>query len=135
MIDDVAAAGDTLFDRVGGEDFFTGLVDAFYRYVGDVSELRALYPEELAGPRERLAAFLIQYFGGPRRYEALRGEPRLRLRHVEFPIDTAMRDRWVACMAAAIAESGVEGADAAALTDYFEKTATFLVNRGGLSIN
>ncbi|HVB05695.1 MAG TPA: globin [Acidimicrobiales bacterium] len=126
--------GPTLYEAVGGRPAFHALVDAFYRRVEEEPLLRALYPEDLSGPRARLAAFLVQYFGGPPDYALLRGEPRLRLRHVEFSIDTPARDAWVAAMADAVAEVGFAPEVAGELMGYFAATATFLVNRGGLAI-
>ena len=124
-----------LYERVGGGAFFTGLVERFYAGVETDPVLRPMYPTDLAPARERLAKFLIQYFGGPRDYEALRGEPRLRMRHARFPVDRAARDAWVSHMRAAL-EAAVDLAprDREELWTYLTSTATFLVNRGGLSI-
>ncbi|HWD25037.1 MAG TPA: globin, partial [Acidimicrobiales bacterium] len=83
------ATDEPLFD---GEGFFRTLVGHFYENVADDPILRPLYPEELGPAKERLALFLLQYFGDDRRYEALRGAPRLRMRHLPFKIDRAARN-------------------------------------------
>jgi hemoglobin len=124
-----------LYERVGGREFFARLVADFYRRVASDERLRAMYPEDLGPPQRRLAAFLVQYFGGPRDYEALRGEPRLRLRHLGFPIDKAARDAWFAHMSAAVSAADLPPAEASELRSYFEQTSTFLINRGGLSLS
>jgi hemoglobin len=72
----------TLYEEVGGETTFRRLVAAFYAEVRDDPVLRPLYPEEeLDAAEDRLALFLIQYWGGPTTYAQTRGHPRLRMRH------------------------------------------------------
>ena len=74
----------TLYDVVGGEQFFIDLVDHFYRGVDADPRLRHMYPEDLTEPRANTAAFLVQYWGGPTTYSDQRGHPRLRMRHAPF---------------------------------------------------
>jgi len=87
----------SLYERVGGDDFFVRLVDAFYDGVASDEVLLRLYPEQsdLTGARERLRLFLIQYWGGPTTYSDERGHPRLRQRHFPFAIGALERDRWL----------------------------------------
>jgi hemoglobin len=121
----------TLFDDVGGQPFFDRLVDRFYRGVEGDPVLLALYPDpgDLAGARRRLALFLGQYWGGPTTYSDERGHPRLRARHVLFPIGTLERDRWLVHMRAAIAESGAPPDAKARLFDYVTTAADAMRNR------
>jgi hemoglobin len=121
----------TLFDVVGGTSFFEELVDRFYGGIEGDEVLRPLYPEDLGPPRRHLALFLAQYWGGPAAYDAERGEPRLRMRHVPFPIGTDARDRWLGHMRAAVAALDPPPAVAAALLEYFEMAAEALRNRDG----
>jgi len=87
------------FERAGGERTFRQLVDRFYEGVALDPLLRPLYPEEdLAPAADRLATFLIQYWGGPSTYSQARGHPRLRLRHAPFVIGVAERDAWLVHM-------------------------------------
>jgi hemoglobin len=123
--------GSTLYDRVGGEPFFTALVDHFYAGVESDPVLRPLYPEDLGPPRRHLTLFLMQYWGGPKTYGEERGHPRLRLRHVPFPIGPGEREAWLQHMMAAVAASSASNEDRGALETYFETAATSLLNRGG----
>lgn len=122
----------TLYDRVGGQETFTRLVDAFYAGVAEDPELRALYPEEDLGPANlRLRMFLEQYWGGPRTYSDQRGHPRLRMRHAPFRIGFLERDAWLRCMHTAVAEIDSRALDDAhrkALLDYLEMAANSMVN-------
>jgi hypothetical protein len=48
--------------------------------------------DDLAGAEQRLRDFLVGRFGGPQRYIEERGHPRLRMRHLPFPITPAARE-------------------------------------------
>jgi len=119
----------SLFDRVGDEDWFRDLVDRFYAGVEFDPILRPLYPEDLSPGKQHLAAFLVQYWGGPRNYEAQRGHPRLRQRHFPFAIGPAERDAWLTHMTTAVRSGGLEPEDEAEILAYFQMAAHSLVNR------
>jgi hemoglobin len=123
---------DALFDRVGGEQFFFDLIEAFYLGVGGDPLLRPLYPEDLTEPKRHLALFLAQYWGGPSTYNELRGHPRLRMRHVPFVIGPGERDAWLRHMQAAVAgmveKERLSALDAEELDAYFAMAAQSLMN-------
>ena len=120
----------TLYELAGGMPFFERLVARFYDGVEADPILRPVYPkEDLTGARHRLTLFLAQYWGGPRTYDAERGHPRLRMRHVPFAIGPAERDRWLAHMRAAIAELRPAPDVAQALELYFARAAEAMRNR------
>lgn len=122
----------TAYEALGGGPFFVRLVSAFYARVALDPVLRPMYPGADLGPaEERLRLFLEQYWGGPTTYSAQRGHPRLRMRHVPFPIDPTAADRWLTCMRAALDEQGLPPELDALLWDYFERAAPAMVNRGG----
>ena len=54
----------TIYERVGGYQFFVELVERFYQFVEADVSLRPLYPEDLEPGKAHLAAFLAQYWGG-----------------------------------------------------------------------
>ena len=118
----------TLYDRVGGDPFFTELVERFYRLVESDQVLRPMYPEDLEPGKQYLAAFLVQFWGGPRRYSEKRGHPRLRQRHSFFPIGQSERDSWVSHMNAAIFSMNISVGEAALLSEYFGSAATLMMN-------
>ena len=127
--------GNSLYERVGGQAFFDALVERFYAGVATDPLLRPLYPDDLEGPKRRLALFLAQYWGGPQTYSAERGHPRLRMRHVRFRIGPAERKAWLGHMHAALDAAPVttspSASDRDALMAYFETAATSLVNAPG----
>ncbi len=113
-----------------GEEGFRSLVAAFYRQVPHDDVLGPMYPEDdLAGAEQRLREFLIFRFGGPPRYLEQRGHPRLRMRHGPFAINQAARDRWIQLMSNALSEAALPAEAEAVLREFFEGTATFMMNR------
>ncbi len=125
--------GPSLYQRVGGMDFFTGLTAAFYRRVVIHPALLALYPEpdDLGPAAERLALFLAQYWGGPTTYSDKRGHPRLRMRHAPFRIDAGARDTWLECFLAALNEVEVADPERTEIAEHATRAAYFLVNAPG----
>lgn len=95
----------TVYEVVGGRDFFVDLVERFYDRVAGDDLLMAMYPEDLTESRRTTTGFLAQYWGGPPDYSAERGHPRLRMRHARFPIGGTARDRWLQHMLVALAET------------------------------
>ncbi|PZC45411.1 MAG: hemoglobin [Chloroflexi bacterium] len=118
-----------MYERVGGYQFFVELVERFYQLVEADVSLRLLYPEDLEPGKGHLAAFLAQYWGGPHRYTLERGHPRLRQRHMRFPIGQKERDAWVAHMVSALYSMEISVDAATEMEDYFRSTATVMMNR------
>ncbi len=115
-----------------GEEGFARLAAAFYRKIPQDEILGPMYPaDDLQGAEERLRDFLVGRFGGPPRYIEQRGHPRLRMRHMPFPVDQAARDRWVHLMTNAAHEAQLPPDATALLLEFFGAMATFLINRGG----
>ena len=116
--------------RLIGEPGIARVVAAFYRRVPLDDVLGPMYPaHDLEGAEQRLRDFLIYRFGGPQRYLEQRGHPRLRARHGPFAITQAARDRWMQLMTAALAEAALPDEAAAVLREFFDSTATFMMNR------
>ena len=119
----------SIYELAGGEAVFFRLVKRFYEGVATDPVLRPLYPEDMSDAERKTALFLIQFCGGPATYSAQQGHPRLRMRHYPFAIGQNERDAWVTHMGRAV-DSEIENADVRAyLHQYFERTATFLINK------
>ncbi|HTD45295.1 MAG TPA: hypothetical protein VK687_13990 [Bryobacteraceae bacterium] len=113
-----------------GEEGFQRLIATFYRQVPGDDILGALYPaEDLAAAEQRLRDFLVYRFGGPERYIARRGHPRLRARHLPFAIDQAARDRWMQLMNNALREAALPAEIEQILRAFFEHMSTFMINQ------
>jgi hemoglobin len=123
----------SVFDEVGGEDFFRDLVEHFYQGVSQDPILRPMYPEgDLTEAKEKLMLFLIQYWGGPATYSQTRGHPRLRMRHMPFAIDESARDAWLkhmkSALSLAVSNSGASEKTQKQMQSYFEMAAHGMVN-------
>ncbi len=119
----------TPYERFGGHAFFTSLVHAFYERVARDPILRPMYPEDdLTGAEDRLRMFLEQYWGGPTTYNELRGHPKLRMRHMPFPIDAVARDRWLVNMHDAVVEQEMAPELETELWTYFVGAAFAMQN-------
>ena len=120
----------SLFEEVGGSQFFDRLVDRFYEGVATDDVLLPLYPEQtdLSGAKQRLTLFLQQYWGGPTTYSDERGHPRLRQRHFPFVIGELERDRWMVHMMAAVDELSPNETVRQQLTEYMTMASTAMIN-------
>lgn len=119
------------YQLLGGEQGIRKLVGRFYELMDELPEareLRALHPADLSNAQERLFMFLSGWLGGPSLYEARFGHPRLRQKHMSFPIGEAERDAWMLCMTRALEEIVAEPSLRLQLTQSFFKTADFLRN-------
>jgi hemoglobin len=122
------AIAPNLYAALGPEPFWR-IARAFYARIDRDAFLRPMFPADLEAPIRNQAEFLIQYFGGPTEYSDRKGHPRLRMRHMPFTIGVAERDAWVACMRGALEDAEIPEPHRGAMTAYFERTATFLINR------
>jgi hemoglobin len=118
-----------MYERVGGDAWFVGLVDRFYVAVADDPRLRPMYPDDLTEAKANLAGFLIQYWGGPTTYSEERGHPRLRMRHVPFVIGPNERDAWYDAMSGAVMAGGLDADARDAFLAYFDMAATAMINQ------
>lgn len=103
----------TPYEALGGEAVVRALVDRFYDLMDELPEaylIRKLHPESLDGSRQKLFMFLTGWLGGPQLYIEQFGHPRMRARHLPFPIGDAERDAWLLCMRQAADECLPAGA-------------------------
>ena len=122
------------YDRMGGEETVRKLVNRFYDLMDSLPEardIRHLHAPDLGEAREKLFLFLSGWLGGPPLYIQKYGHPRLRQRHMPFPIGEKERDQWMLCMTQAMADTGLDSDLQAELTAAFFKTADFMRNKEG----
>ncbi len=105
---DMAEIAKTLYELIGGETGVRSLVDRFYDVMDSAAEamkVRAIHPDDLSQSRNKLFMFLSGWSGGPALYVQTYGDPRLRQRHLPFPIGKAEHDQWLWCMEKALKET------------------------------
>ncbi len=124
----------TLFDQLGGEPGIRLLVDDFYSIMDAerfATGIRALHPPALEGSRDKFFWFLCGWSGGPDHYISRYGHPRLRARHLPYPIATAERDQWLACMQRALERQPWPASLKERLLASFFETADWMRNQPG----
>jgi hemoglobin len=122
----------SLYELLGGETGIRKLVDRFYDLVDtspEAAQIRSLLPKSLERPREKLFMFLSGWSGGPQLYIEKYGHPRLRMRHMPFPIGRAERDEWLCCMDRALHESQLDEQLIEFLKGKFTEIANSMQNR------
>ncbi|WP_036314001.1 group II truncated hemoglobin [Methylophaga thiooxydans] len=122
----------TPYERIGGEDGVRTLCETFYQIMCDTPQtqlIRDLHPEDIEISEEKLYLFLTGWLGGPPLYTDLYGHPRLRARHMPFPIGIEERDQWLYCMAQALKKLSLDNLFAEQLMSSFVQTADFMRNR------
>lgn len=117
------------YEVLGGDETLSRLVQAFYARVAQDPELAPLFPGDLTETAEKQRRFLTQFLGGPPLYTEAHGHPRLRARHLPFPITPGRARAWLKNMAAAMDEIGLVGPERDALFQRLAHTAVHMVNQ------
>lgn len=118
--------------QIMGEQGVRQLANAFYDVMEsdqNASQLLALHPLPLDNIREKFFMFLSGWTGGPNLYINKYGHPRLRARHLPFPIDSNMKEQWMYCMNKALDKSVQNNAVREHLRSAFEQMAAHMINK------
>ncbi len=129
----MSPAPQTPYELLGGETGVRALVDRFYEFMDTLPQtagIRALHAQDLSGARAKLFKFLSGWLGGPPLYMEEYGHPKLRARHLPFPIGEGERDAWMLCMGQALDETALEPLVREQLKGAFFRTADHMRNRG-----
>ena len=127
-----------MYEMLGGEAGLRSLVDRFYDIMDSSPEaerIRSFHAKSLKQSREKLFLFLCGWSGGPQLYVERFGHPRLRMRHMPFPIGSVERDQWLWCMNKALDESGLDVRLVELLKKRFADWADFMRNKPDDLIN
>lgn len=130
----VSVSRNSHFDQIGGVEIITALVERFYHYMVSLPEAQSIlemHPTDLTGVKHVLVLFLVEWMGGEKQYSAQRGHPRLRMKHMNFPIGAAERDAWIMCMRMALDDMVPDATLRTQLEQAFFKTADFIRNEQG----
>lgn len=123
----------TPYESIGGELAVRRLVKRFYELMDTLPEaygIRKLHPQDLGSSEDKLFMFLSGWLGGPQLFVEKFGHPRLRARHLPFPIGAAERDQWMLCMRRAMAEVIEDQWLRVALEQALSDLADHMRNRG-----
>ena len=90
----------SLYSRLGGKEILRQFVNHLYDFMASseqVTHVRSMHAESLSQASDKLFMFLSGMFGGSPLYEEAFGHPRLRRKHLQFPIGNEERDQWLMC--------------------------------------
>jgi hemoglobin len=120
----------TPYEEIGGADAVDRLSDAFYDVIEEESiVLRAMLPASTKNTRKKFAMYLSGWLGGPPLYEETWGHPRLRMRHLPFPIGALEAEEWMRCMRLAMARAQVDEPLRTFLDERFGQLALHMRNQ------
>ena len=123
---------ETPYHLVGGDVGVRALFDRFYDLMDrapEAVEIREMHARSLTVSREKLYLFLSGWLGGPQLYVEQYGHPRLRARHLPFPIGSQARDQWLWCMDHALAAHEMPAPLRAALRQKLHDLADHMRNQ------
>lgn len=122
----------TPYELIGGEAATRLLANRFYDIMAtapEAAELYAIHPLPLDTIRQKFFEFLSGWLGGPALFEEKYGHPRLRMRHMPFPVTPKLRDQWMFCMEQALADVVQDPLLRCGLTEALTQLATHMINR------
>jgi len=127
----------TVYARLGPAPI-AAIAAALYRRIDRDPRIRAMFSPDLSESGEAvrdMREFLTQFFGGPEDYSARKGHPRLRARHMRFPIDQAAREAWLSHALGALddarATHAIDDDTAREIAGYFHHASAFMINQPG----
>lgn len=103
--------GQTPFAEIGGLDTVRRIVDRFYQLLQDdprYRAVRALHGSDMSQPKQALTEFMTGWLGGPPLYFQRPGHRCVMSAHAGMPIGAAEVEQWLAGMAQAMGECGVD---------------------------
>lgn len=122
-----------IFARMGQDNIFR-LCEDFYARL-EASPIRPLFPADMKEASRKVAAFLTGLLGGPPLYHQQYGPPRMRARHLPFPIDEQARAVWLSCFKETLREAepryNFPSEHLPGFVRFLEEFSAWMVNRAG----
>ena len=84
-----------IYEAMGQDNIFR-LCEDFYAEL-EHSDIRPMFPEDMVEASQKQAKYFVFLLGGPPLFQNEYGHPRLRGRHMPFPIDEKARQTWLDC--------------------------------------
>ncbi len=118
----------TLYEELGDEQL-KKMVDTFYNKVLADERIADLFQSDLKLIKSKQFMFLSQFLGGPGRYTAEYGHPRMRMRHMPHAITPSAAIAWLENMKSSIYSLDISEDLKDRLYVRFPHVAAHMVNR------
>lgn len=122
-----------IYSAMGQEAIFAMLAD-FYREL-ERSPIRSMFDADMLAASRKSAAFFVGLLGGPPLYQQRHGSPRMRARHLPFPIDEAARQTWLDCFDCVLEEAperyGFPAEHIEGFREFLQGFSAWMVNKAG----
>lgn len=126
------ASAITPYAMIGGAAGLRHIVQRFYDIMDSdpaAAGIRAMHRADLGPVRQKLFEFLSGWLGGPPLYHQRTDSKCIVAAHSTFAIGPEERDRWLACMRAALKDVGLPPEVCGYLDRQFFRFADFLRTR------
>jgi hemoglobin len=117
----------TIYDKLG-DDNLQSLVDNFYALVEKDPTISPLFKGDFETIKQKQFLFLSQFLGGPGRYTAIHGHPKMRMRHLPHQVTNEAKEAWLGCMKKAISTLPIDVDLKDTLYNCFPAVAQHMVN-------
>ncbi len=102
----------SVYKKIGGRKKIVKIVQRFYEIMKTdpmAKDCLATHPnlDNIEVLSEKLTDFLCGWLGGPQYFLQKHGHPRMRMRHMKFPINQVAREQWLYCMNKSLEENNV----------------------------
>jgi len=111
-----------------GEEKIREMLRIHYSHLEE-SSVRDLFPQDMEEASQKAADFFIQVMGGPPYYAQKYGPPRMRARHMPFPISPEARNIWLACFRKALDELPFPEENRAEFDEFLDSFSNWMINR------
>ncbi|MDH5656318.1 MAG: bacitracin resistance protein BacA [Spirochaetia bacterium] len=114
--------------QVVGEEGIRKLLSLHYKNLEETS-IRDMFAKDMENAAQRAADFFIQILGGTPYYSQKNGPPRMRQRHLPFPITEESRQVWLDCFRQAMKDLPFPEEYRQNFDDFLESFSAWMVNR------
>ncbi len=111
-----------------GESEVRRLLQLHYKNL-EASPIRGIFSEDMVAAADKSADFFIQLMGGPPYFSQKYGPPRMRARHIPFPISEKSRQIWLDCFRRAMDDLPFSPEHRPEFEAFLESFSAWMVNR------
>lgn len=122
----------TIYSRIGGRAVIDQVVDEFYHIMKTDPVARDCLLTHRGDMDEvalKLKQYLYGWLGGPQLFVQKYGHPRMRARHMAFPIGLKEAEQWMYCMKLSLRKSKIDLNDQEEILGAMKHLAGIIINQ------